>query len=299
VAVSVLLLADAGVLAALLVRGTAGRGRAAGVVLREAADGDGTARGGQIAILSWVGRGRSGRGAARNGRARQGGGTAATGVRGPGTHGTTRLGVTGLGFHTQGQQSRYIGGTMDVKLEITGTSPLLMHNISLADPDNPIVREIQTYTGKRKKTEDDRRAIERLEWFGGLYVEDGEIVMPTGNVRRCIVEAGKISRQGTQVVRALQFTEMYVPLSYDGSRDPKELFKQDEYHDRSAVGISGKRTMRVRPKFPRWALVAHAILLESVMDAADLRRVAEMAGKAIGLGDNRINGFGRFSVTVV
>lgn len=188
---------------------------------------------------------------------------------------------------------------MDIKLEITGTSPLLMHNISLADPDNPIVREIATYTSKRKKTEDDRRAIERLEWFGGLYVEDGRIVMPTGNIRKCIIQAGKISKQGTQVTRALQFTEMNVPLVYEGPQDPKELFQLDEFHDRAAVGISGKRTMRVRPKFPRWALVADAILLESVMDLSDLQRVAELAGKAEGLGDNRVNGFGRFSVRIV
>jgi hypothetical protein len=57
--------------------------------------------------------------------------------------------------------------------------------------------------------------------------------------------------------------------------------------------------MRVRPCFPRWALVADAILLESVMDVDDLRRVADLAGKAEGLGDNRINGYGRFSVKVV
>lgn len=188
---------------------------------------------------------------------------------------------------------------MDIKLEITGTSPMLMHNISLADPDNPIVREIQTYTSKRKKTEDDRRAIERLEWFGGLYVEDGRVVMPTGNIRKSFINAGKITKQGTQVTRALQFTEMFVPLAYDGPDDPQELFKRTEFHDRSAVGISGKRTMRVRPKFPRWALVADAILLESVMDPDDLRRVAELAGKAEGLGDNRVNGFGRFTVRIV
>src|SRR5690554_34575 len=153
---------------------------------------------------------------------------------------------------------------MDIKLELTGATPLLMHNISLADPDNPIVKEIATYTSKRKKTEDDRRAIERLEWFGGLYVEDGRIVMPTGNIRKCIIQAGKITKQGTQVTRALQFTDMFVPLVYDGPEDPQELFLRPEFHDRSAVGIGGKRTMRVRPKFPRWALVADAILLESV-----------------------------------
>jgi hypothetical protein len=188
---------------------------------------------------------------------------------------------------------------MEIRLELTGTSPLLQHNISLADPDNEFVKEIATYTAKRKKTEDDRRAIERLEWFGGLYVEGGRIVMPTGNIRKCFIQAGKITKQGTQVTRALQFLQMNVPLAYEGPDDPKELFKRPEFHHRSAVGIQGKRTMRVRPCFPRWALVADAILLESVMDVDNLRRVADLAGKAEGLGDNRINGFGRFSVKII
>lgn len=188
---------------------------------------------------------------------------------------------------------------MDIKLEITGVTPLLCHNIQLADPDNEWTREIQTYTSKRKKTEDDRRAIERLEWFGGLYVEDGRPVLPTGNIRKCFVQAGKISKQGTQVVRALNFTDMHVPIAYDGPRDLEALYADKSFHNRAAVGISGKRTMRVRPQFVNWALVANAFLLEDVMDLDDLKRVADRAGKAEGLGDNRVNGFGRFTVQVI
>lgn len=188
---------------------------------------------------------------------------------------------------------------MDIRIELTGTSPLLMHNISLADPDNQFTREIQTYTSKRKKTEDDRRAIERLEWFGGLYVDNGRIVMPTGNIRKSFINAGKISKQGTQVTRALNFGDLNVPLVYDGPSDLEVLFKDSTFHNRAAVGISGKRTMRVRPEFKTWAVVADALLLEDVMDLDDLQRVAGRAGLAEGLGDNRVNGYGRFAVKVV
>jgi hypothetical protein len=188
---------------------------------------------------------------------------------------------------------------MDIKVELTGVTPLLCHNISLADPDNPIVQEIATYTAKRKKTEDDRRAIERLEWFGGLYIEDGRPVIPTGNIRKSIIQAGKISKQGTQVTRALQFTDLHVPISYDGPTDLEALYADKVFSNRAAVGISGKRTMRVRPQFTRWAIVANALLLEDVMDPEDLVRVAERAGAAEGLGDNRVNGYGRFKVQVV
>ena len=188
---------------------------------------------------------------------------------------------------------------MDIRLELTGTSPMLMHNINLADPDNEFTREIKTYTDKRKKTEDDRRAIERLEWFGGLYTANGQIVMPTGNIRKSFINAGKISKQGTQVTRSLQFTDLHVPVAYDGPEDLDLLFKDPAFSNRAAVGISGKRTMRVRPQFNTWAIVADALLLEDVMDIDDLERVARRAGLAEGLGDNRVNGYGRFTVRVV
>lgn len=188
---------------------------------------------------------------------------------------------------------------MDIKLEMTGVTPLLCHNITLADPDNPIVQEIATYTAKRKKTEDDRRAIERLEWFGGLYVEDNRPVIPTGNIRKALIQAGKISKQGTHIARALNFTDLHVPIAYDGPKDLEALFVDKAFSNRAAVNIRGQRTMRVRPQFPTWALVANALLLEEVMDPEDLRRVAVRAGQAEGLGDNRINGYGRFTVKVL
>lgn len=190
---------------------------------------------------------------------------------------------------------------MRITLELTGTTPLLCHSIQLADPDNPVVREIQAITGKRKKTEDDRRAIEKYEWYGGLYL-DSEIdgpAMPTANIRRCLVQAGKISKQGLQVQRALAFGKLHVPLAYEGPRDVDQLFKLPQFHNRAAVGISGKRTMRVRPCFPAWTVIATAELLDDVMDLTDLQRVAERAGLAEGLGDNRANGYGRFEAKVV
>jgi hypothetical protein len=188
---------------------------------------------------------------------------------------------------------------VNVTIELTGTTPLLCHSIALADPDNPIVQEIATYTAKRKKTEDDRRAIERLEWFGGLYIEDGRPVIPTGNIRKSFVQAGKISKQGTQVVRALNFTALHIPIAYDGPADLEQLYADKAFSNRAAVGIMGKRTMRVRPQFGKWAVVADALLLEEVMDVDDLARIAERAGQAEGLGDNRVNGYGRFTARVL
>lgn len=187
-----------------------------------------------------------------------------------------------------------------IKVQLVGTTPLMLHNIALADPDNPIVQEISAITKKRTKTEEDRRAIEKLEWYGGLYLVDGiqGPIMPTANIRKCFIQGAKNSKKGTQMQRAIAFTDLYVPIAYDGPRDIDELFQLKQFHNRASVGIQGKRVMRVRPQFPTWAISATAELLTEAMDEADFRNYAEFAGRAEGLCENRVNGYGRFTVTL-
>jgi hypothetical protein len=188
-----------------------------------------------------------------------------------------------------------------IQIELTGKTALLCHSIALADPDNKFARDISVITGKRKKTEEDRRAIERFEWFGGLYIVDGipGPAMPTGNIRKCIIQAAKVTKQGLMVQRALHFADLHVPIAHPGPKNLEALWKDESYRNRSAVGIQGKRTMRVRPCFPNWAVVATAELVEDVMDLSDFERVVEKAGVIEGLGDNRVNGYGRFEGKVI
>jgi hypothetical protein len=188
-----------------------------------------------------------------------------------------------------------------IRLTLTGRTPLLQHNARLSDPDDPITREIKTITSKRTKTEDDRRAIERLEWYGGLYLADGidGPAHPTTNVRRCLIAAGTITKEGKQVERALTFATLYVPLASEGPRDIDRLFASERHASRLPVRVNQSRTWRVRPSFFPWSLVADAFLLEDVMDFDALVRVAQRAGEAEGLGDNRKNGYGRFTVEIV
>jgi len=193
---------------------------------------------------------------------------------------------------------------MQITLDITGRSPLLHHNIQLSDPDFPIVRQIKALTDKRKRTEQDRREIERLEWFGGL------ILAPNGDganhpawksaaIRKCLIESGTISREGKTVARALAFRDVYVPLVYDGPGKIEKLWENESFRNRASIGIGMKRTMRMRPQFMPWALSISGILLEDVIDIDTFTRIVERAGLAIGMGDNRVNGYGRFDAKVV
>src|SRR5919197_6063253 len=186
-------------------------------------------------------------------------------------------------------------GIGEVRIVLQGTTPLVMHNPRLADPDDTIARQIASLTSKAKKTVEDRRAIERLEWFGSLYTApdiDGPVV-PTANLKECLTEAAKINRKGRQVTRTLHFRDMHFPLILDGPKELDVLFAEGAYTWRTSVVIRGQRTMRMRPIFREWRVEATATLIPDVLDADDLARVVALAGQVEGLGDGRVVGDGR------
>lgn len=184
---------------------------------------------------------------------------------------------------------------MKISIVLTGTSPLLMHNPLLVDPDFEITRQIKAITGKRKKTDEDMAMVGRLEWYGGIYLEAGKVVQPSSKVRKCLINTAKITKQGKMVERALSFSELNVPLIYEGPTEVDELYATGRYVSRLSVGVSGKRVMRVRPSFFPWKLEVSGLFVEDAgLNFQELQNIVELAGTVEGIGDNRVNGYGRF-----
>jgi hypothetical protein len=186
---------------------------------------------------------------------------------------------------------------MKVTVELTGTSPLLMHNPRMVDPQFEINRQLKPLTSKTKKTDEDMAQIARLEWHGGLYTdENGIVVQPTSKPRKCLIETARINKMGKQVERALSFTTLNVPLTHNGPvDDPEALYAKPEFRSYLSVGVGTKRIMRMRPQFYPWALSIDGLFIEDAgMNYADLERIVELAGLVTGIGDNRVNGYGRF-----
>lgn len=190
---------------------------------------------------------------------------------------------------------------MDVTIELTGTTPLLQHNVQLADPDNEWAREVALITSKRTKTEQDRAEIKRLEWHGGLYVEDGRVVMPSTNVLRCIGTAAGLRKLKAASQRALSPSTLSVPLDYDGPKDIPSLWNSEKHRDIRPVrngGRGGGTVIRCRPRFDAWGIRIDLALDEVGLSLEDLTEVTHFAGRSIGLGDGITIGMGRFTAVV-
>jgi hypothetical protein len=189
---------------------------------------------------------------------------------------------------------------MKLRIELTGTTPLLQHNPQMVDPQFEINIRIKELTSKRKKTEQDLRTIEKLEWYGGLHLAQNgkgpQVVFPTAKLRKCLVNTAKIHKLGKSIERAVSFSAIHVPLLHDGPKDIDKLWEDERFRSRLSVGIGNKRVMRVRPQFLPWAAAIEGIFIDDAgLNPDELQRIVELAGTVEGVGDNRVNGYGRFT----
>lgn len=183
---------------------------------------------------------------------------------------------------------------------LTGTTPLVMHNIRLADKDDDFTRQIAVLNKKRQKTDADYAAITHLEFLGGLYW-DAEVGLhlPTFNVIRSWEQGGTVTKQGKAIVQAVAITTELTPIDYDGPRKPEELWAKPEFRFRKLVRVQRNTVTRMRPIFRRWGCRLEVEVEEAALDPDAFVRVVQTAGKIAGLGDARKLGYGRYSADIV
>lgn len=184
-----------------------------------------------------------------------------------------------------------------LKVKLSGLSTILMHSARLSNPLDPKVKEFKLLTAKRKKTDEDMVDIARAEFELGLYFDEklGPYI-PTENIRKSIIEGGRLSKLGTAIDRSVQILEDRAPLKYDGPRTVPALWDK-KFYDLSSVGVQQARTMRCRPAFEKWSLDVELFFDPSMVNRDQLLSAMESAGKFIGLGDYRPR-FGRYTVAV-
>lgn len=180
---------------------------------------------------------------------------------------------------------------------IGGVSPLIMHNCRLANPLDPLVKQIKEITSKRKKTDEDHELLAYLEWQGGLYHDGARPYIPGQNINAALVAAAKKNRMGKQFQSSVLVVESQIPLEYEGPRDIEKLFNAVRFVDTRSVVVQKSRVMRTRPIFPEWAARFSVAYDPAVVNEGEVIQAAEIAGTLIGLGDYRPQ-YGRFKMEV-
>jgi hypothetical protein len=183
----------------------------------------------------------------------------------------------------------------EIKLRIVGTRRLIMHAGRLADPLDPITKNLAKLTAKRAKTEADHQAISKAEWFGGLWLSDGMPCVPAEALMAVFVGAAR-TRSGGPEARAGLIVSSHARLRYDGPTDLDELWGEERFRLRVPVKLTrGSRTVRTRPCFDHWSVEFTASYLPTLLNRETVLETYAIGGFMKAIGDWRPQN-GTFSV---
>jgi hypothetical protein len=181
-----------------------------------------------------------------------------------------------------------------LKIRLTGVSNLLCHNGQLADPLNEWSKKIKNVTSKRKKTDADYEEIARLEFYGGMYLDESNHPCIPGEVIEAVIISGaKKQKMGTQAKAGIYCIGNW-KLQNGGAdlSDLEKLWTSGKYHLTKGVSVGTATTMRTRPLFKLpWSVECEINYEDSLVNESHILQFLNAEGVAIG---DWIPKFGRF-----
>ena len=180
---------------------------------------------------------------------------------------------------------------------------MIFHNGQLSDPLCEWTKAIKKVSGKRNKTEADFEEMARLEFLGGLYTKDKQLVIPSQNLKASLAGKGGAARnekRGKGAGVGIIVNGPFV-LDYEGRPDDaNDLWDNPDFRHRVGVRVSTSTVMRTRCVIPEgWTTTVSLTINEDFCDVDEVIRWMEYSGYAVGLGDWRPakgGQYGRFEV---
>lgn len=169
-------------------------------------------------------------------------------------------------------------GKFDFKIE--GTSPILMHKFNGQEEE------------RRLKELPHKEQAEYHAYRG----ENGNLALPAEWLRRSVIESfmDKAPKKDKQATKKRVSPRIRV--------DPILLDLNLKDYDIDVRGIpvgnmgrGGARDICVRPLIRNWTAIG--TLISGLDESRAMKKWLEFAGEEVGIGSNRINGYGRFKVT--
>lgn len=191
-----------------------------------------------------------------------------------------------------------------VTMQITGTSPILLSCDKLADPLDPatIAHKKLTAIRGKAKTEDIIVAIAKSQYINGVYyADDIGVCIPSINIKKCLEEGAKLSRDGDKVRKGVMIFDENIKLEYGENLTPLQLWESRNYLDKRSVVVGQAKVMCYRPKFIKWSLTVEIVYDPTIIEPEWMLGFLNAAGAYVGLGGFRPakNGmFGRFTAEI-
>ena len=193
---------------------------------------------------------------------------------------------------------------------VEGTSPLLCSNVASSDPLGEGSKQKAFFHSKRKKNDEDHRALRTLDWiFSGYWGSQGEIsvdetentvdfegfskpTIPGANFQRCLRNAATKWKLGKDVLRSVVVSND-PEIEYDGPKDAVEMFNSRTPKFQMAA-FTSRGVWVNRLMVPLWKATYRLTVDDEILSVSQLKQIITMAGKAEGLGTWRPR-HGRFT----
>lgn len=189
-----------------------------------------------------------------------------------------------------------------IKARLEGAEPgILLHN-GLAMERLAEAKAIAEKKGSRGKYIPSRE--DEAEW-GTYRLADGSLYLPTKNLARCLIVAGKAfpRPKGQGTLEKIVAGAITIPLSVGSGyvfRDPKTGKPCSNYRtDVQPARVSKSAVMRARPHIESWAAEVEILLDTQAIGVQVFAQIMVYAGTRVGLGDYRPTSggpYGRFRV---
>lgn len=178
---------------------------------------------------------------------------------------------------------------MRIAIEISGTTPMLMHRFNEEDAYAPA-----SMKDKNLKPRDMAAKF--------LYTDaQGLLCLPTANIFSCLISAGRFHKLGKNKITTIRSSLIPAGLSIEGERAYFSAPKEWVVDSRSVVvPATGSRVMSHRPRLEGWKLDFALVLDRKMFTAEFIRTLVDDAGIKVGLGDfrpDRKGIYGKFVVT--